>query len=195
MTKRFGVHFTYILMLHLGLIFGLGILKLKEKHTSQQLPGVMKVKVASREASLTKRVPVVPQKPVPKLTSQPSVQPQVQEELTQQPTQAVVGEGNSDGRAATLKDVYISEVRSKIEANKFYPLISRRMGQTGIVVVAFTLLKDGSIMDLHVHKSSRFDRLDASALDAVKKVGRFSPIPSEIGENQMDITVPVKFYL
>jgi periplasmic protein TonB len=195
MTNRFGVHFTYILMLHLGLIFGLGILKLKEKHTSQQSPGVMTVKVATHEARPTKVVPVIPHRSTSKLTPRPSIQPETQEKVSTVPAQAVEGTGNSEGRAATAKDLYISEVRSKIESNKFYPLISRRMGQTGIVVVAFTLLKDGSIMDLHVHKSSRFERLDASALDAVKKVGRFNPIPNEINQSQMDITVPLKFYL
>lgn len=198
MTKRFGVHFTYILALHLGLIFGLGILKLKEKHTLQQLPGAMRVKVATRDASQSKVTAVVPQKQIPKLTSKPAPQVKAEEKVAEEvsiPAKAVEGVGNSDGRAATIKEIYISEVRSKIEANKFYPLISRRMGQTGIAVVGFTLLKDGSIIDLHVHKSSKFDRLDASAMDAVKKVGRFRPIPNELGESQMDITVPVKFYL
>ena len=198
MTNRFAVHFTYILALHLGFIFGLGIFKLKEKNTSQQTPGVMKVKVASREASPTKAAPVEPQRQVPNFTSKPIPKPKVEEKVSQDvrpPAQALIGAGNSDGRAATIKEIYISEVRSKIEANKFYPLISRRMGQAGTAVVGFTLLKDGSIIDLHVHKSSKFDRLDASALDAVKKVGRFGPIPNELGESQMDITVPVRFYL
>ncbi len=190
MTNRFAVHFTYILALHLGFIFGLGIFKLKEKNTSQQTPGVMKVKVASREASPTKAAPVEPQRQVPNFTSKPIPKPKVEEKVSQDvrlPAQALIGAGN--------KEIYISEVRSKIEANKFYPLISRRMGQAGTAVVGFTLLKDGSIIDLHVHKSSKFDRLDASALDAVKKVGRFGPIPNELGESQMDITVPVRFYL
>lgn len=198
MTKQFGIHFTYTLAIHLGLIFGLSFLKLKETRTSQQLPGVMKVKVATQEASLTKAAPVTPKKQTPKLNSKPTPQPKVEETVSQEvpsSAKALVGAGDSAGRAATVKEIYISEVRSKIEANKFYPLISRRMGQTGIAVVGFTLLKDGSIIDLHVHKSSKFDRLDASALDAVKKVGRFNPIPNEVGESQMDITVPVKFYL
>jgi protein TonB len=198
MTKQFGIHFTYILALHLGVIFGVSFFKLKETRTSQQLPGVMKVRVASQKASVSKVTSVVPQKQIPKLTSKPIPRPKVEETKTQEVSssaKALVGTEDSAGRAATVKENYISKVRSKIEANKFYPLISRRMGQTGIAVVGFTLLRDGSIIDLHVHKSSKFDRLDASALDAVKKVGRFSPIPNELGESQLDITVPVKFYL
>lgn len=203
MTKRFGVHFTYILALHLGMIFGLGILKLQEQHTSQQMPGVMKVSVATKTTTATVRAERIATKkytPKPSLNSQktpqPETKPQEVAETQAAPSgPAVWGSANSGGRAATVKEIYISEVRSRIEANKSYPLISRRMGQTGTAVVAFTLLKDGSIIDLHVHKSSKFDRLDASALDAVKKVGRFNPIPQEVGVSQMDITVPVKFYL
>ena len=80
-----------------------------------------------------------------------------------------------------------------IDKNKSYPALSKRLGQTGIVVVAFTLLKDGHIIDVRLDKPSRYERLNFSAIDAVKKVERFKPIPNEIGELKMDIKVPVKF--
>ena len=71
--------------------------------------------------------------------------------------------------------------------------MSRRLGQTGTVVIAFTLLEDGNIVNVRIDKPSQFERLNVSALDAVKKVERFKPIPKEAGDNKMDIKVPVKF--
>ena len=71
--------------------------------------------------------------------------------------------------------------------------MSRRLGQTGTVVIAFTLLEDGNIVDIRIEKPSQYERLNVSALDAVKKVERFKPIPKEVGEIRMDIKVPVKF--
>ena len=102
------------------------------------------------------------------------------------------GSGNSNDNFS-IKDVYKAELRATIEKNKHYPTMSRRLGQTGTVVIAFTLLEDGNIVDVRIEKPSQYERLNASALNAVKKVERFKPIPKEVGENKMDIKVPVKF--
>jgi len=107
-----------------------------------------------------------------------------------QPSQSL-----SDTAKADLRTVYISELRSQIEANKSYPLISRRLGHTGLVVVGFTLLADGSIINIRVVKEARFERLSESALAAVRKIGRYKPIPEELQESQIDLTIPVKFTL
>lgn len=93
----------------------------------------------------------------------------------------------------TAMDIYKAELRATIEKNKYYPTMSRRLGQTGTVVIAFTLLEDGNIVDIRIEKPSQYERLNVSALDAVKKVERFKPIPKEVGEIRMDIKVPVKF--
>jgi protein TonB len=89
--------------------------------------------------------------------------------------------------------LYKAELRALIDKYKSYPPLSKRLGQMGIVVVAFTLLKDGHIIDVRLVKPSRYERLNFSALEAVKKVEKFKPIPQEIGELKMDIKVPVKF--
>lgn len=102
------------------------------------------------------------------------------------------GTGNSNAKFS-IKDVYKAELRATIEKNKYYPTMSRRLGQTGTVIIAFTLLEDGNIVDLRIEKPSQYERLNVSALDAVKKVERFKPIPKEVGEIRMDIKVPVKF--
>jgi periplasmic protein TonB len=189
-TKHFFTHFVVIALLHSLLFLGWQLnqqlqksppprgflVSLKQQHLSQKpSTPVPVVKNPSRKLP-----------PLEKLVSSEVAAPKTSESTAQRP------EATSSGN---MRDLYMQEIRSKIEANKFYPTVSRRMGQTGIVVVAFTLLKDGSIMDLHVHKSSQFERLDASAMEAVKKVGRFNPIPHEVGETQLDITVPLKFYL
>jgi protein TonB len=90
---------------------------------------------------------------------------------------------------------YKAELRALIERNKFYPSSSRRLGQTGTVVVAFTLLKDGHIIDVKVDTPSPFEKLNASAMDAVKKVVRFKPFPDEIEESKLDVKVSLKFLM
>jgi TonB family protein len=98
------------------------------------------------------------------------------------------GKGTKDPRT-----IYKAELRSRIDKNKFYPLMSRRLGQTGVVVVAFTLLEDGTITDVRVESPSSHEPLNDSALEAVKKVGRFKPIPKEFQQAKIDMSIPVNF--
>lgn len=102
------------------------------------------------------------------------------------------GSGNGKGKYTAL-DLYKAELRAMIDKNKYYPTMSRRLGQTGTVVIAFTLLEDGNIVNVRIDKPSQYERLNTSALDAVKKVERFKPLPKEAGDSKMDIKVPVKF--
>jgi len=92
-----------------------------------------------------------------------------------------------------LKKDYFEDLKAHIEQHKHYPMMSRKLGQTGKVVVAFTLLGDGSFINIHLHQSCPFERLNLAALDAVKSVGRFRPIPKELGEKFMDIQVPIEY--
>ena len=112
-------------------------------------------------------------------------------------TQSVLSQGSEYGTSSQGKidalSLYKAELRAMIDKNKYYPAMSRRLGQTGIVVVAFTLLEDGHIIDVRIDKPSRFESLNLCALDAVKKVERFRPLPKEFGENRIDIKVPIKF--
>ncbi|BBE35153.1 energy transducer TonB [Sphingosinicella microcystinivorans] len=55
-----------------------------------------------------------------------------------------------------------------------YPLESRRKREQGIVVLALTLGTDGNVADIHLAKSSGYDRLDRAALGAVRH-WRWSP--------------------
>jgi protein TonB len=83
-----------------------------------------------------------------------------------------------DGNAAFLRSQesaragYISAqfalIRDKILKRLVYPIVARKMGWTGRVVVSFTVREDGSAEDISVAESSGFPILDQNALDAVK---------------------------
>lgn len=139
---------------------------------------------------------------LPKVVSVPkktAVKPLVQESAPAvRPETQAVSAVSSSGLAANVKAdlraIYQTELRGEIEKNKFYPPVSRRLGHTGLVIVAFTLLEDGNIIDVRIDRPSDYERLNDSALEAVKKIGKFKPIPKELGESQMSIRVPVKFF-
>lgn len=207
--NRFLTHFSTVAIIHLMIVLGGGMAFSNLGTSLSEAPKMMKVSVATRVFmgnSFTSQIPATqaskktsrpkPLTPSKNPTAAPTTKVSDTDVVSVEEGAAggILGASNLAGMArGDLKNMYQSELRAKINANKFYPVISRRLGQTGLVVVAFTLLGDGSIINIRVATSSRFERLDESALEAVKKTGRFKPIPAELGESKMEINVPVKF--
>ncbi len=213
MTKSFYSHLLTMSLIH-GFLF-LGTWQvIKSEEVQKFVPkygnGIIQMKVSSglfiQSASPVKKIESVKKKiskmalPTPEVKTSPA--PETQSTIPGSAGSVVGTGGNPNGHAFgtgnsnakfSIKDIYKAELRATIEKNKYYPTMSRRLGQTGTVVIAFTLLEDGNIVDLRIEKPSQYERLNVSALDAVKKVERFKPIPKEVGEIRMDIKVPVKF--
>jgi periplasmic protein TonB len=136
--------------------------------------------------------------PIQKPQTQPRKKKTVSKTKRNVPEEVEVEETPAQAPAQTpgVRDLlaqYKEALRAKIDSHKFYPTMSRRMGQRGTAIVAFTLLKDGHIINARVLKSSGFSRLDDAAKVAVTSVREFDPIPDEIGVNSLDLEIPVKF--
>ncbi|QPJ65618.1 MAG: energy transducer TonB [Candidatus Nitrohelix vancouverensis] len=80
-----------------------------------------------------------------------------------------------------LRKQYESEVAQKVLSSPSnYPSIARRRGYEGEPIVAFTLGKNGDIIDLSVHRSSQNRVLDDAALQTIEKLRPFPPIPEPL---------------
>jgi protein TonB len=55
-----------------------------------------------------------------------------------------------------------------------YPLMSRRLGESGEVIVSVLFAADGRVRDVRLQRSSGFDRLDQAALQTVRNDWRYS---------------------
>ncbi len=190
MTLRYQTHFLTIIFVHALILFGGWQLSRNPKLLSSAVTSVNTTIIRIASASKVISVPVVPQK---KLTPKSAAPVKEQKMTDVAPVQEVSTSSLPAMARADLRSMFLGELRARIEENKTYPMMSRRLGQTGIVEVAFTLTSDGHIINARIVSPSRFDRLNESALDAVKKIAKFKPIPSELKEEKMDVTVPVKF--
>jgi TonB family protein len=193
MSKNFLTHLSTIIAIHLLLIFG-GIKLLQQNNLSSTkalAPGILKVQLAAKLFA----VPSFKSAPLQKNTAinNAKLKPLETASLEKVLSSQVSGPQTLTQEQVDAKAAFKAELRMEIEKNKYYPPISRRLGQTGTVVVAFTLLEDGHIIDVRLDGPSNFSQLNESALDAVRRVHKFRPIPSEWGEDKMDIRVPLKF--
>lgn len=187
MEKRFLTHLVIVISLHLLFLVGRS-LKLPQSVKKDSSNVVVMSILESRSET-----PVREQKP--KLKPKPKKQVvEAKEEVSEvvEETRAAAPTPQGPGVRDLLAQ-YKESLRARIDAEKFYPTMSRRMGQRGTAIVGFTLLKDGHIINARVLKSSGYSRLDEAAKMAVTSVKEFDPIPDEIGLMSMNLEIPVKF--
>jgi protein TonB len=91
---------------------------------------------------------------------------------------------------------YLAMIRGLIDRRKEYPYQARRQEQEGTVLVRFTITRRGTLAGEPVlEKKSRHERLNASAIAAVKNAAPYPPFPGEIGDDEMSLQVAVNFSL
>jgi protein TonB len=197
MTRSYFTHLAAILLVHVLALLGTWQLSRSEYVRNQVTrfsTGALKLQVASQVMMTSPAKKTAAKAPAaPAAKPRPEAAPEEAPKAQSLPGHVTGSEAGTVAAGTTdVLAVYKAELRGLIDKNKYYPAISRRLGQTGTVVVAFTLLEDGHIIDVRIDKPSRYDSLNDSALAAVKKVERFRPVPKEVG-GKMDVKVPVKF--
>ncbi|MBI5583721.1 MAG: energy transducer TonB [Deltaproteobacteria bacterium] len=97
--------------------------------------------------------------------------------------------GAVNEKAKYLKDHFVY-IRDLVQKCVSYPRMAKKMGWEGKVVVAFTILADGSARDVKVIQGCGIDLLNTSAVEAVKKACPFPKPPVEA-----QIVLPVVYRL
>lgn len=81
-------------------------------------------------------------------------------------------------------------IKEEIQKKITYPVMARKMGWEGKVVVSFVICEDGSVIDIKIVKSSGFKLLDKNAVDSIKKAMPFPNPPV-----RAELIVPVVYRL
>lgn len=95
----------------------------------------------------------------------------------------------------SIKNEYLLKLRALIEVHKKYPKRAKRLNQQGKVIVAFKINKNGQISSIKLKSKSRYKRLNNAALDILRKIVRFEPIPDELEKTQWTINIPISYFI
>ncbi len=93
----------------------------------------------------------------------------------------------------SIKSKYLGALYQSIDKLKVYPKNAKRLGQSGTAKVTFTVLADGTITNISLSDSSGFTMLDDAAKKILITLAKAAPIPKELKEESMTITVPVVY--
>lgn len=85
--------------------------------------------------------------------------------------------GPSEKELENFRQNYLQLIRSRIEANKQYPLIARRQHWEGKVGLRFTVNQNSKVEEIRVISSSGYQLLDKAAINAIENASPFPPPP------------------
>ncbi len=150
----------------------------------------------TQQADVVPQPKLRPRAPEPKPL--PSSQPAVNEEV--QPAQQNAVPSSAAQQIATPPSPVVLDTEPDYRADYLnnprppYPLVARRMGYHGKVVLDVEVLAEGTAGDVKLHQSSGYDILDNAALQTVK-TWHFTPARHLGHPVTQRFLVPIKFSL
>ena len=139
-----------------------------------------------------KQEPTPEPAPAPKPQVQPVAATPVSRPAAAPAPQAAPAQ-STDNKAAEA--AYKARLQNLIAARKQYPRMAEKAEVEGSVVVAFTVMPNGTITGARVAKSSGNEWLDKAAVQAVNATSGALPFPPDIRKAQWSFSLTVNFKL
>lgn len=142
----------------------------------------------------TPRADTVPPAPRPPSQAQPKAQasgqpvPKAPKGNSAQGQSQTVARGGADTSA--LQAQWGARIQRKVHRNLVYP---RGVSESGTARVALTIDQSGRLRELRLVRSSGVAALDAAALEAVRRAGRFPKAPDALDQISYDFTLGLNF--
>jgi TonB family protein len=100
--------------------------------------------------------------------------------------------GQADAGVERLRLSYGQALNLYISQNKYYPRKARRLKQSGVVSVRFRVTPRGEFEHVHLEKACDHSTLNQAALELIKKLGKFRPLPKDLADGQ-EFIVPINY--
>ena len=181
MIKRINKYPLYILlstMVHSGVLFYALQLEVKAPNLflSKSAFSPKKIKIKLSQEQLRVKKTVVKNKKIKKAKKKKLVKKIISKKKVI-PTKQSPPKNNQKNKQKLNK--YLVELKSFVEKNKFYPRMAARLRQSGKVEVKLRIGADGKFGKIEVISPANFDTLNTGAIDLLKRLGHFKPLPDE----------------
>ena len=168
-----------------------------EKIVEKPAPKVIEKqkKVEKKIVKQEKKIEKVVQEIVEKPTENIEKVDQLAQNQTQSKQESSIQENSNNQKNQNLESEYLAKVKNKIEKNKVYPKVAKRLNQTGKVIVSFDILKDGKVTNIKIINKSKFEKLDEASIELLTNIGFFEAIPNELNKTVWNIQIPINYQI
>ena len=172
-----------------------------EKIVEKPAPKVIEKpkKVEKKIVKQEKQIEKVVEKPAPKVVEKENenIEKMAVAEQNEISTkqESIIQSNSNNERNKNLESEYLAKVKNKIEKNKVYPKVAKRLNQTGKVIVSFDILKDGKVTNIKIINKSKFEKLDEASIELLTNIGFFEAIPNELNKTVWNIQIPINYQI
>jgi periplasmic protein TonB len=99
------------------------------------------------------------------------------------------------GGAPRIAPSWESRLFRRLQQAKRYPSEARAHGEQGVVLLAFSIDRDGHVISRHVVHGSGYAALDDEAMALVMRAQPMPAFPPSMTEAELNLTVPIHFSL
>jgi periplasmic protein TonB len=132
----------------------------------------------------------------PKETSEDAILPEEKPpEKVEQTSPAPRTTVHTEASAPRIDPSWQSRLLKHLQQFKNYPAGARERGEQGVVMLAFTMDRDGKVLSRRIVSSSGHPDLDAEVLALVERAQPLPAFPASMSEDRLELTVPIRFSL
>jgi protein TonB len=88
-----------------------------------------------------------------------------------------------------------SQLLAHLARYKRFPLAAQRRGEQGVVMMRFTLDREGHLLSAIITQGSGYADLDAEAEAWIRRAEPMPPLPPELSQSGLELSVPLRFNL
>ncbi|AFI85635.1 energy transducer TonB [Methylophaga nitratireducenticrescens] len=121
--------------------------------------------------------------------------PQAAEVKTKAESTTARRSGKLNEQIVQARDNWQYRLHAHLAQYKQYPSSARRKGREGSPRIAFTMSRDGTVLDVWLVQSSGTELLDRAAQQLIRQAEPLPALPDEIKEQELTLTVPINYSL
>lgn len=139
-----------------------------------------------RPVERKRETPPTPQPPAPAAAAPPTAAP---------PTQAATAPAAGAAGNPAARRSWQGTLLAHLERHKRYPRTSQARREQGVTHLRFVMDREGKVLSCRIERSSGFEALDAETLEMIRRAEPLPPPPPDVGDQRIELVVPVQYYL
>lgn len=198
---RWGIAAAIVLGIHAAAIAGYLLWHTPEEDLGDDAPTVT-VELAPSDSDVDQAEvapePEVQQKPVeqpppPDVSTDVAVLPEQKPVEEQKPPPPPPMPARTKGGAPHIESSWQSSLVHHLQHYKRYPSDALQRAEEGIVLLGFSLDRNGHVLAHRIVKSSGYTDLDDEVMAMIIRAEPLPPFPANMPEPRIDLTVPIRF--
>jgi len=191
---RWAVAAAAVIGIHAALIAGYLLWHQPDEEIGDDTP-VISIELTAPEIDQQEQAKV--EEPIPpKETSSDAVLPEEKPpEKVEQTSPAPRTTVHAEASAPRIDPSWQSLLLKHLQQFKNYPSEARERNEQGLVLLAFSIDRDGHVLSRHIVSGSGYADLDAEVMALVERAQPMPAFPASMMEARLDLTVPIRFSL